>query len=51
MDVAAAAMAEGYDVVIGYGELGGADLSYWIRKGLRLDIYPCNVEGLIHLMN
>ena len=40
LSIAEAALTKGYDVVIGYGEHGGADVKLLWQKGLKVNFIP-----------
>ena len=46
MSIAEASMAEGFDVVIGYGELGGIDPSFLENKGFKIYFVPMDRGGM-----
>ena len=46
MPIAEALDAKGFEVVIGYGELGGADLELLKKKGIRSKFVPMQRGGI-----
>ena len=50
LPIAEAAMAKNFQVVIGYGELGGADPELLIQKGLNVSFVPMK-RGSINFLN
>ena len=45
MPIAEALVAKGFEVVIGYGELGGADLELLKKKVLEQNLCQCSEVG------